>query len=214
MATFSQRMRELRKEKNITLEKLAEMLKTTKATLSRYENGKRIPNVEFVEELTKIFNVSVDYLLGRTNIRNSDILTKAGLVEFDKSKTVPIPIIGSVRAGTNGILAYEEILGVENVEQDVIKDEAKYFFLRVKGDSMYPEIQEGDLVLVRQQSDVESGEIAVVIVNGDEGIVKKVVKKDNAIVLYSINPVYEPIIITNPDELIIVGKVKRVVRVY
>lgn len=214
MATFSQRMRELRKEKNITLEKLAEMLKTTKATLSRYENGKRIPNIEFVEELAKIFNVSVDYLLGKTDIRNSDILTKAGLVEFDKSKTIPIPIIGSVRAGTNGILAYEEILGVENVEQDIVKDEAKYFFLRVKGDSMYPEIQENDLVLVRQQSDVESGDIAVVIVNGDEGIVKKVVKRDNAIVLYSINPAYEPILITEPDQLIIVGKVKRVVRVY
>lgn len=214
MATFSQRMRELRKEKNITLEKLAEMLKTTKATLSRYENGKRIPNIEFVEELAKIFNVSVDYLLGKTDIRNLDILTKAGLVEFDKSKTIPIPIIGSVRAGTNGILAYEEILGVENVEQDIVKDEAKYFFLRVKGDSMYPEIQENDLVLVRQQSDVESGDIAVVIVNGDEGIVKKVVKRDNAIVLYSINPAYEPILITEPDQLIIVGKVKRVVRVY
>lgn len=70
MATFSERMRELRKEKRISLEKLAEMMGTTKATLSRYENSKRVPNIEFVEKLAKIFNVSVDYLLGHTDIRN------------------------------------------------------------------------------------------------------------------------------------------------
>jgi repressor LexA len=208
------RIKYLRAEKGISQNELAKALGLTQQAISAYENGLREPDLETLQKIADFFDVSLDYLLGRTDIRNSDILTKAGLVEFDKSKTVPIPIIGSVRAGTNGILAYEEILGVENVEQDIIKDEAKYFFLRVKGDSMYPEIQEGDLVLVRQQSDVESGEIAVVIVNGDEGIVKKVVKKDNAIVLYSINPAYDPIIITNPNELIIVGKVKRVVRVY
>ncbi|KHO63394.1 SOS-response transcriptional repressors (RecA-mediated autopeptidases) [Thermoanaerobacter sp. YS13] len=208
------RIRDLRTEKGISQNELAKALGLTQQAISAYENGLREPDLETLNKIANYFNVSIDYLLGRTDIRNSDILTKAGLVEFDKSKTVPIPIIGSVRAGTNGILAYEEILGVENVEQDIIKDEAKYFFLQVKGDSMYPEIKEGDLVLVRQQSDVESGDIAVVIINGDEGIVKKVIKKDHSIVLYSINPVYEPIIITNPEELIIVGKVKRVVRVY
>jgi transcriptional regulator with XRE-family HTH domain len=78
MATFSERMRELRKEKRISLEKLAEMMGTTKATLSRYENSKRVPNIEFVEKLAKIFNVSVDYLLGHTDIRNpSDEITEA-----------------------------------------------------------------------------------------------------------------------------------------
>jgi transcriptional regulator with XRE-family HTH domain len=78
MATFSERMRELRKEKRISLEKLAEMMGTTKATLSRYENSKRVPNIEFVEKLAKIFNVSVDYLLGHTDIRNpADEITEA-----------------------------------------------------------------------------------------------------------------------------------------
>jgi len=92
MATFSERMRELRKEKGISLEKLAEMMGTTKATLSRYENSKRIPNIEFVEELAKIFDVSVDYLLGRTDVRNPFIpddytqkykVTKRDLLQYE-----------------------------------------------------------------------------------------------------------------------------------
>jgi len=92
MATFSERMRELRKEKGISLEKLAEMMGTTKATLSRYENSKRIPNIEFVKELAKIFNVSVDYLLGRTDVRNTFIpddytqkykVTKKDLLQYE-----------------------------------------------------------------------------------------------------------------------------------
>jgi len=92
MATFSERMRELRKEKGISLEKLAEMMGTTKATLSRYENSKRIPNIEFVKELAKIFDVSVDYLLGRTDVRNTFIpddytqkykVTKKDLLQYE-----------------------------------------------------------------------------------------------------------------------------------
>lgn len=70
MATFPERMKALRKEKDITLEELSEILGTTKATLSRYENNLRIPNVDFIDELANFFNVSTDYLLGRTDIKN------------------------------------------------------------------------------------------------------------------------------------------------
>lgn len=82
MITFGQRLRELRTEKNITLEKLAEELQTTKATLSRYENNLRDPKGEFIEKVAQYFNVPVDYLLGResfnkskTSIISSDELT-------------------------------------------------------------------------------------------------------------------------------------------
>ena len=212
MATFSERMRELRKEKGISLEKLANILGTTKATLSRYENNMRIPKIEFVQQLANYFDVSVDYLLGKTNIRNTKMLAKAGLYEVDEM--IQIPIVGAVHAGINGTVAFEDYLGTENIEKEAVKDGEKYFFLKVKGDSMYPEIKEGDLVFVRQQCDVENGDLAVVIINGDEGIVKRVIKKDNTIILQSINPMYEPIVITSAIDFAIVGKVKRVVRIY
>jgi transcriptional regulator with XRE-family HTH domain len=71
MATFNQRMKELRTEKNITLEDLAKVLSTTKSTLSRYENNLRTPNANFINQLAKYFDVSIDYLLGNTNIKNT-----------------------------------------------------------------------------------------------------------------------------------------------
>lgn len=76
MATFQERMKQLRKEKNLTLDKLSDILNTTKATLSRYENGLRVPNIEFIRELANVFNVSVDYLLGKTDVRNQEELIK------------------------------------------------------------------------------------------------------------------------------------------
>lgn len=67
MATFNERMKEIRKEKNITLEDLAKVLNTTKSTLSRYENNLRVPNADFIKQLAEYFNVSIDYLLGNTD---------------------------------------------------------------------------------------------------------------------------------------------------
>lgn len=71
MATFNQRMKELRGEKNITLEELAKVLNTTKSTLSRYENNLRTPNADFVKQLAKYFNISIDYLLGNSDDRTT-----------------------------------------------------------------------------------------------------------------------------------------------
>jgi len=71
MATFSERMKKLRKEKGLTLEDLSKLTGITTTTLSRYETGKRIPNATALEELAKAFGVSVDYLLGKTDIRYS-----------------------------------------------------------------------------------------------------------------------------------------------
>lgn len=70
MATFAERFRQLRKEKNKTLDELAKDLSTTKTTLSRYENEKRLPDVEFVEKATNYFHCSADYLLGLSDIKS------------------------------------------------------------------------------------------------------------------------------------------------
>lgn len=77
MATFSERFKQLRKENNITLEQLANELNTTKTTLSRYENEKRVPDADFIELACKYFKSSADYLLGLSDINsysNSDDL--------------------------------------------------------------------------------------------------------------------------------------------
>jgi repressor LexA len=209
---FKDRLKDLRNEYKKDRYELAKFLNVSYSTIAKYESGLRSPDKETLNKLANYFNVSVDYLLGRTDIRNTDTLKKAGL--YEAGEMVPIPIVGNVKAGKDGTIAFEDYLGEEKVEKEAVKDGERYFLLRVKGDSMYPEIKEGDLVLVRQQSDVDSGDYAVVIINGDEGIVKRLIKKDSSIILQSINPTYDPIIITNSEDLIIVGKVKRVIRIY
>lgn len=74
MSTFSERLRRLREERSITLDDLAIKIHSTKSTLSRYENGKRTPNIEFIERVANFFNVSSDYLLGRTDKPNIELI--------------------------------------------------------------------------------------------------------------------------------------------
>ena len=134
-----------------------------------------------------------------------------------KSRRAPaLPIIGTVTAGPNG-LAYSEQLGEERVDEGDTNGGGSYFWLSVKGDSMIGEgIIPGDLALVREQPDIESGELGVVIVNGEEGTLKRVYKKENSIVLQSANAAYPPRIFSGPElnSICIVGKVKITKRKY
>lgn len=98
-----------------------------------------------------------------------------------------VKIIGSVRCGAGG-LAVEEYIGVEPAD---VSNPDEYFYLIAEGDSMEPKIMEGDKVLVHRQEDVESGELAVVIVNGEEGTLKRVVKKPGLVVLEPLNHAHE-----------------------
>lgn len=99
-----------------------------------------------------------------------------------------IPIIGSVRCGSGG-LALQEPLGYEGADVANAED---YFWLRATGDSMEPDVREGDLVLIHIQPDVETGELAVVVVDGEEGMLKKVIHKPGALILQSSNPAHAP----------------------
>lgn len=143
------------------------------------------------------FNPSVD--TGFENVSTTFFIETSGsmpslpmdAIPFIPSKTLPIPIVGSINCGTP-LFAEDNIEGyIETPVEDMTSDEI-YFWLRAKGDSMINAgIHEGDLLLIRQQNDVDSGDIAVVAVNGDEATLKRVVKKENALVLQPENPAHE-----------------------
>lgn len=131
-------------------------------------------------------------------------------------KIVKLPIIGTVTAGPNG-LAYSEPIGEEWTDEDDINNGAKYYWLKVRGDSMIGEgIMPGDLALIREQSDIESGDLAIVVVDDEEGTLKRVYKKENSLVLQSANAAYPPRIFagTELNLIRIVGKVKVTKRKY
>jgi repressor LexA len=112
-----------------------------------------------------------------------------------------IPVLGNVVAGlpTEAIENFDD--DWEELSEDMMNDGYEYFALRIKGDSMSPRMQNGDVVIVRKQNDIESDEIAVVRVDGDDATVKKVRLTDDGIWLLPSNPAYTPMFYSKGDEV-------------
>ncbi|MGN1139511.1 MAG: LexA family protein, partial [Ruminococcus sp.] len=108
-----------------------------------------------------------------------------------------IPVLGTVRAGYPSE-AIENILDYEEISEEMARN-GEYFALSVKGDSMEPRFTDGDVVIVRKQEDINNGDIAIIMVNGDEATIKKVQKFEGGINLIPSNPVYDVITYSNKD---------------
>ncbi len=178
-------------------------------TISSYESGVNEPEQNMIFTLANALGISVDDLFPPTRTATSSSV----LYKIPVGPLAKIPIVGVVKCGPNG-LAFEEFLGHELTEESDING-GNYFYLQVSGNSMTGEgIFEGDLALVREQPEVESGELAVTIVNEEEGMLKRVFRTDNSIVLRSANPAYPPLTFVGPDmaQVHIVGKVKALKR--
>lgn len=195
---FEKRLRELRISRNLTQNKLAEELGISKSTISMYENGNREPDFETLELIADYFNVNLGSLISKRTPQNTRI-----------TNGVLVPVLGYVRAGIP-IEAVEEILDYEEISQEMAS-KGEYFALSIKGDSMEPKISEGDVVIVRKQSIVENGELAVVLVNGNDATVKKFYMNENGVSLISTNPTYDPFYYTKEQvenlPVQIIGKV-------
>lgn len=177
MAVYVMRLRELRESKGLSLDRLSQDLHINKSTLSRIENGLREPKQSFIEDCAKYFNVSIDYFLGGE-------LNK-------KPKGVKIPVLGRVQAGVP-IEAVADIIDYEEITEELNRT-GDFFALQVTGNSMEPRMLEGDVVIVRKQSYIESGEVAIVLVNGCDATIKKVIKQDNGLLLVASNSeAYQP----------------------
>ena len=180
-----ERIKKLRKEHKLTQEELGKMLGVQKAAIQKYEKG-TVKNIkkESILKLADILDTTPEYILGWDGAANS--LEPVSAEDF-----VKVPVIGRVAAGIS-CFAENNIVDYENVLKADVRGNEQYAFLRVVGDSMYPMLMENDLVLVRCQTSIDSGSIAVVIVDDEDGVIKKVVYGDDFIELQSINPMYPP----------------------
>lgn len=196
------RIRELRKKRCMTMKELGAVVGLAESTISQYETGKREPDNETLLRLGEFFNTSVDYLLGREIIADSP-----------PEPSVPgskwIPVIGTIPAGTP-VEAIEEILDYEEITPQMAS-QGEHFALKIKGQSMEPRIFEDDVVIVKKQDDCDSGDIAVVLVNGNEATVKRIKKRPEGLMLIPNNPAYEPMFYSNEEienlPVRIIGKV-------
>lgn len=108
-----------------------------------------------------------------------------------------IPVYGSVAAGIP-LDAIQDIEDYEEITEDMARS-GEYAALKIKGNSMLPRFTEGDVVIVRLQDDVDTGDIAIVMVNGDEATCKKIKKTPEGVMLISTNPDYEPMFYSNQE---------------
>jgi len=192
-------LRSVRKSRGLSQATVAGILGISPQAYSNYETGNREPSSDTLTKLATYFEVSVDFLLGHETTRN----------RHDHK----IPILGSVPAGVP-IEAIEDIEGYVDLSYSTSNKEI--FALQVKGNSMEPEIRNKDFVLVSSQETIESGEIAVVRVNGEEATVKRVKLLSNGIMLIPINPDYDPVFFDKDQvaqlPVTIIGKVIEVRR--
>lgn len=195
------RLRELRESAAKTLDEAGKDLGVTESALSRYETGKRDPDPDFLRRAADYYHVSMDYLFGRTEEKDT------ALSKFARpaGPLVEIPVLGHIRAGVP-LLAYQQVLRWEPIARSKVMD-GDYFYLEVTGDSMIgANIHPGSQILVRQQGYVEPGEVAVVLVNDEEATVKRVQYAEGKVILIPENPRLRSTV-HEPADIRILGKV-------
>lgn len=194
------RLKKLREESELKQESLAAKLGINRSTISMYERDQRMPSPDVLKKYADIFDVSLDYILGKSKKRNAE----------SDSQKYEVPVFYAVACG-NPFVADEDIIDWEEIDPK-LKSQGEHFGVKLRGDSMLPDFKDGDVVIVRQQSDIDSGSIAIVRVNGDEATMKIVQKSKDGITLIATNPsVYLPKFYSNQDieqlPVSIIGKV-------
>lgn len=204
---FSDRLRLSRQRAGLSQRELSQIIHISQQTYSKYENNITTPNPETLSLIADALGVSSDYLLGRTALLTP---SDDGVMEIDSralsdalfsGAPVPslsrtqIPVYGRVAAGIP-IEAVEDVIDVEEITPEMAKN-GRHIALQIHGDSMEPRMRDGDVVIVRLQDDAETGDTAVVMVNGTDATCKKIKKMPDGIMLISTNPAYEPMYYTN-----------------
>ncbi|MBE6693416.1 MAG: LexA family transcriptional regulator [Ruminococcaceae bacterium] len=182
----------------------------TPATFSCWTD-ESVPRKATLMRIADYFGVSVNYLLG-TEKENAPGI-KPNAIFLEEKNVHLIPVYETVSAGF-GALADNSIIDYTPLYFTSAAEAAETICIKVKGDSMYPKIEEGDVIQVHKTDSVDSGTIAVVLLDGDEGLVKRVEYGESFIELQSINPMYPPMRFEGADTLRIriLGAVKKIIK--
>lgn len=180
---IDKKLKYLRQKLGISQANVAKQVFISQQAYAKYENGKAYPSNEVLLRLCELFGVSADYILGNT-VHDASV-----------HHATRIPVYGNVAAG----IPIEAITDIDDYEEidSALSEAGEYLALRIHGSSMEPKMSEGDVVIVHLQDDVDSGDIAVVLVNGNDATCKKIKKTPEGVMLISLNPAYEPMFYSN-----------------
>ena len=172
---------------NMIPQELANASGVSKASISQYLNGSHSPSNISSGKMAKILNVNPVWLMGfdvPMLVPDKDVSNKS------TQKGLTVNVLGRVAASIP-IEAITDIVDQEEISEDLAKT-GEFFGLRIQGNSMEPDIHNGDTVIVKKQDDAESNEIVIALINGNDGVCKRLKKYAESIALVSINPDYEP----------------------
>lgn len=198
---ISANINKLIKEKNVSQVDIHNHTKIPRSTLTGYVKGTSTPNPGNVQKLADFFNVKKSDIDPRFKPMPNNVIPILN--------SIKIPILGEIACG-KPILIEENIDGyIEEFADDLPSGEL--FYLKTKGNSMMPTIPENSYVMIRKQPDVEEGEIAAVVINGDNEATLKRVKRQNGLtMLIPDNASHKPYIITESNPATILGKAVKV----
>lgn len=213
---FSDRLKKAMSDKQMKQVDLCNKTGIDKALISNYLSGKYKAKQDKLHKLAIALDVSEGWLMGYDvdmdrewfeEKEPSEIsIDNARYIETT-TKTIKIPVLGKVPAGVP-IEAIQDILGYEEIPASMLKSGNNYFALKIDGDSMYPDYKTGDIIIIKQQNDCNSGDDCIVMVNGDDATFKRVIKQEKSIILKPLNNNYEPYyfneyeILTKPVKII------------
>ena len=218
MAEIKDRIVSLRNEKNITQSQLAEELNISPSAIGMYEQGRRKPSYELLEEICDYFNVDMDYLMGRSDIKNryqaglkydwEDKKQEDSNIDMNTVNTdyIMIPLYESISAGYGASNSeFIEMIPVFGLK----KNGTTYFAVKVEGDSMEPKIPNGSTIIIKKDIQIENGEIGAFNLNDENFVKQKKVVKDR-LILHSFNLAYDDKVVNEFDDFIEYGKVVKV----
>lgn len=213
---FWENLLHLCEEKDVSPSTVAENIGLSNSAAVRWKKGS-VPQARTLLKIAEYFGVSVQTLTGTEmplTVISGNVNNVADMLEAVSRDTLRmIPVYETVSAGF-GALARNEVIGRLPCFIRSDSEAAETIGIVVHGDSMYPKIEDGDTVVVHKQDSVDSGTLAVVMVDGDEGYVKRVEYGADWIHLISINPMYPTLKFKGEDVLRVevVGKVTRIIK--
>lgn len=175
--TFGKNLDFYLKKNKMRQRDLAIAMGCTYATVSNWVNGQRLPSMNAVKNIAKVMGVTTSQLL------------EGVAVPPDEGDKYLIPVLGRVQAGIP-VEAVEDIIDYEEIPEQMAR-QGEYFGLQIRGDSMTPRFCENDIVIVKKQPDLESGDIGIILVDNNDATIKKVMKFEGGINLVPLNPVYD-----------------------
>lgn len=208
----SERISKAITESGYSYQELEKITGVSKSSLQRYATGetKKIP-IDSIEAIATATGKDARFLMGRDDpLAERD---ESNISAIMTDNIFMIPLFDSVSAGF-GTYADSQIVEYIPVYLENKATAKEYIAIRVKGDSMYPKIEDGDIVVVHKQDYIDNGDIGVVLIDGDDARVKKIEYDQNSVTLISVNPEYQDktYTMTDAERVRVVGKVKKIIK--